>query len=342
MIRSTTSGPNNAKIAIVGEAFGAQEEIHQKPFMGAAGKLLTDCLTSAGIPRESCFITNVFHQRPPNNDVLYFFGSKKESASDLPAYRPGKYLKADFRSIPEALFSELAIVNPNITIALGATALWALTGQNKISNWRGVAMLSQGNRKVLASYHPAAVLRQWELRPILIADLMKANRESITKELYVPKRRVCLAESIEDILSFVENYIKADTTLAFDIETSRGHITSISFAPSESIVIVIPFRRADWSNYWPDATSEVAAWNWVKMILTSPCPKVAHNGVYDIQYLWMKMGIPVKNYTHDTMLLSHSLQPELQKGLGFLGSIYTNEIAWKEFRKQKDEDKPED
>ncbi len=60
-------------------------------------------------------------------------------------------------------------------------------------------------------------------------------------------------------------------------------------------------------------------------------PKVFQNGMYDMQYLW-SMGLTVVNPRHDTMLLHHSLVPEMLKGLGFLGSIYTSEPAWKLMR----------
>ncbi len=52
-----------------------------------------------------------------------------------------------------------------------------------------------------------------------------------------------------------------------------------------------------------------------------------------VTYLWQRYGIPVRNYTDDTMLMHHALQPESEKGLGFLGSVYCDEPAWKQMRK---------
>jgi hypothetical protein len=48
-----------------------------------------------------------------------------------------------------------------------------------------------------------------------------------------------------------------------------------------------------------------------------------------MQYLWRYAGIAAKKFCDDTMLLHHALQPEMQKGLGFLASVYTDELAWK-------------
>ena len=74
------------------------------------------------------------------------------------------------------------------------------------------------------------------------------------------------------------------------------------------------------------------AWRLVKEILALPMPKLAQNGLYDLQYLWRPHGIAVKNYAEDTMLLHHALYIELKKDLGYLGSIYTDEAAWKLMR----------
>jgi hypothetical protein len=64
----------------------------------------------------------------------------------------------------------------------------------------------------------------------------------------------------------------------------------------------------------------------------SPIPKTFQNGLYDLQYIWSCWKCPTKNFEHDTMLLHHSLQPELPKSLGFMGSVYTDEISWKLLR----------
>jgi DNA polymerase I-like protein with 3'-5' exonuclease and polymerase domains len=74
----------------------------------------------------------------------------------------------------------------------------------------------------------------------------------------------------------------------------------------------------------------------VQALLESEIPKVFQNGMFDINYL-TRAGIYVRNCAHDTMLLHHVLYPELPKGLGFLGSIYSNESAWKLLRKHGEE-----
>lgn len=151
--------------------------------------------------------------------------------------------------------------------------------------------------------------------------------------------------SLEDLERFYHEYILPSDCCAFDVETANRQVTCIGFAPSADRAIVIPFHdpRNRSGSYWPTSEDELAAWAWVQKFLSAPCRKVGQNGLYDIQYLWMAHGITVANYTEDTMLLHHSLQPEAPKSLGFLGSVYTNEIAWKPNRpKGKNEVRRED
>lgn len=111
-------------------------------------------------------------------------------------------------------------------------------------------------------------------------------------------------------------------------------MTCIGFAPSIEVAVVVPFwdkRKPGW-NYWKSLEEEVEAMRLVAEICALPARKSGQNFLYDIQYLWAQYGIPVANFTDDTMLLHHSLQPESEKGLGFLGSVYTNETAWKSER----------
>jgi DNA polymerase I-like protein with 3'-5' exonuclease and polymerase domains len=124
--------------------------------------------------------------------------------------------------------------------------------------------------------------------------------------------------------------------LSVDIETGNRQIKCIGFATSRSHAIVIPFvdlAHASGS-YWPTPEAECQAWGIVRAALESPIPKLFQNGVYDLQYI-VRMGIRPKGEIHDTMLLHHSLFSELRKGLGFLGSIYTDEASWKLMNRPK-------
>jgi hypothetical protein len=86
-----------------------------------------------------------------------------------------------------------------------------------------------------------------------------------------------------------------------------------------------------WIRPEPARSLRRPAYSFVREVMESPAIKIAHNGIYDTQYLF-KYDIAARNFTEDTMLLFHSLYPAMPKALGFLGSIYANERAWKAWR----------
>ena len=85
------SGPRDAKIVLVGEAPGANEEKMGKPFIGGSGELLDRMLAGVGIQRNECFVTNVCHQRPPDNEFEWFL----KKANQLPLMQGIIQLKKD-------------------------------------------------------------------------------------------------------------------------------------------------------------------------------------------------------------------------------------------------------
>lgn len=326
-------------IALVGESWGEAEERERAPFIGASGYELTRMLSDAGIVRADCFLTNVFNLHPPRNDLTAFCGPRDESILGYPAISSGKYIRHEFEPELARLSSELTEINPNIIIALGNTALWALLGVTGISKRRGTVSVSTNcvaGFKLLPTYHPAAILRQWDLRAVTVLDFMKAERESHFPEVIRPQREVWIEPSLEDLETFYDTQIVGCSRLSVDIETAGNQITCIGFAPSTGISLVVPFtdpRRASGS-YWPNRAAELSAWEYVRRVLDTPIPKVFQNGLYDISFLWRSYKIKVRNPAEDTMLLHHALQPEAPKALDFLGSCYTNEASWKLMRQR--------
>lgn len=341
---AATSGPRNAKIALVAECWGQQEELTKQPLIGTTGQELNRMLAEAGINRAHCFTTNTFALRPTDNKIDKLCLDKKGvggKAYVLPATNMGKYIEPRFLPELDRLREELEVVKPNLVIALGAISCWGLLQSPKIGSIRGTTTESTlvPGQKVLATYHPSAVYRNWSLRPIVVADLMKAKREAEFPEIKRPQRFILVRPSIPEMYAWWREHGDAKY-LAFDIETTKGQIRNIGFATSRSHAINIPFIVQD-KSWWPTLCGELAAWQFVQMVLDSPAVKVAQNGLYDLQYLW-RAGIRVRNYREDTMLLHHALYPEMQKGLGFLGSIYTGEPSWKLLRGKAEELKRDD
>lgn len=327
------------KLALIGEAWGEYEEREQSPFVGPTGYELTKLLTEAGIYRADCFLTNVFNLRPKSNKIEALCGPKSEALPGYPALIKGKYIRKEFQHELTRLADELEAENPNLIVALGNTAMWAMLGKTAISKLRGSTDISTHTIegfKVLPTYHPAAIFRQWELRPTTILDLIKAKREAEYPEIRRPKRTIWIEPTLEDLYEFDRQHISQCKILSVDIETAGNQITCIGFAPNPRLSLVIPFldpRRLGRS-YWPTKQIERSAWAFVEDILCRKhVPKLFQNGLYDIAFLWRSYGIKVLGAEHDTMLLHHALQPESLKGLGFLGSCYTDEGAWKHMRK---------
>jgi hypothetical protein len=283
--------------------------------------------------------TNVFQLHPYGNRIESLCGPKAEGIRGYPALIKAKYVSRTYISELERLGEEIDALSPNLIIALGNTPLWALSGKTGISKIRGTTSLTThtvSGYKLLATYHPAAVLRQWELRPTTVIDLMKAKRESTYAEIRRPKREIWIEPTLDDITTFYRNHIIGCERLSVDIETAGNQITCIGLAPSLSLALVVPFvdQRRKTRNYWATAEHEVAAWNIIQRILEDRAiPKTFQNGLYDIAFLLRSMNIRVRGATHDTMLLSHAQQPEALKGLGYLGSIFTDEGPWKVERK---------
>ena len=164
---SAFSGPRDARILLVGEAWGQSESELRKPFVGESGKELFLMLGEAmsqvapelhaeatsqfkyGLawvrPREAWLqasgiaMTNVLNLRPPGNKIEALCASKSEVGTDypMPFWAQGKYLRPEFLPEVNRLYTEIREVNPNLILALGNTACWALLKRTNIGSIRG-------------------------------------------------------------------------------------------------------------------------------------------------------------------------------------------------------------
>lgn len=322
-------------VLIIGEALGEEEERKGEPFAGPSGSILFGLLKQAGIPKTDCYFTNVFNFRPRGNRLDSVLTGKADA---IPGYRPissGKYVHKQYQPEIDRLFSEIERVRPNIIIALGNYALWAVCKKSGIKRYRGAPLLSHDGRwKVIPTWSPASVLKQWEIRVIMLADISKAQREMTFSELRRPQRFIYMEPSLQDISDFYHQFLKSQPFISCDIETRDQTITEVGYGTADGKhCLVIPFwdRTRKDGNYWRSHEDEREAWKWVRHINANH-PMIGQNFSYDLQYFWRTAGIPTPKFLGCTMLLHHSMQPELEKGLGFLGSIYTNEPSWKFMR----------
>ena len=247
-------------IFLLGEAPGELEVRLGRPFVGPSGIELIRMLGESGLITLTTFDrdyihryyttndpsaiaaiwdlhpevyrTNVFSTHPPRNDIEYFCGPRAEGIPGFPALLKSKYVREEFEHELDRLADDLLRRDPNLVICLGNSAIWALAGRTGITKLRGTTLLSThtaADFKLLPTYHPSAVLRQWELRPTVIADFMKAARESAYPELRRPPVKSgsnhplttsdnSSTPTSEDVLSFLSILRQADhVLLALDL-----------------------------------------------------------------------------------------------------------------------------
>ena len=139
-------GAPGVRVMFVGEQPGHEEDLAGRPFVGPAGRLLDRALADAGIDRSAVYVTNVvkhFKWEPRGKRRIH----AKPSAGEIAACRP--WLEA-----------ELALLEPEVIVCLGATAAQALLGrQFRVSTQRGRWVKSPLARWVMATVHPSAILR---------------------------------------------------------------------------------------------------------------------------------------------------------------------------------------
>jgi len=154
-------GSINSKIMIIGEGPGANEDMEGKPFVGRAGKLLDKMLNSIKLDRRKVYISNVVNYRPPEN--------RKPTEEEIQRYLP-------------YLITHIEIINPKILVLLGSTALNALIGNEEvISKARGKwfeKKIGEINTWIIASFHPAFLMRQPEQKKLAWIDLKMIREKS--------------------------------------------------------------------------------------------------------------------------------------------------------------------
>lgn len=316
-------GELSSKIAIVGEALGEDEERFMRPFVGPTGQLLDKLLGAAGIVRGECYITNVIKERPPDNKIDYFIVPHKNETQD-------------YKDYVEILHDELEKSAANVIIALGNTALYALTGKTGVTKWRGSILQSTllPDRKILASVHPSSALpfRNYLNQRLLIMDLVKALKESEFPEIRYKEREIILEPTHTRAMEYLYSIDNLDL-VAFDIEIVNEELSCISFAESDIKGISIPLYSAGGDYFPPDQELEVMK-KIGSILEDTKIRKLTQNGMFDSTFLFRRYGIKTRPID-DTMVAQGIIYPDYRKSLEFITSIYTDEPYYKEEGKRR-------
>lgn len=353
-------GPLPARIMIVAEAPGADEDRTGKPFQGASGQELTRMLHEAGIIRSECFITNVIRFRPPNNDIEAFIPVKKGDITADCIRLHDKMVKPVVYAGYEELLKEIAACKPNLIIALGNVSMWALTGKWGITAWRGSLLESfpipglGRTVKVIPSYHPAAILRQWDWRVVGVNDLRRCKKESESQVLVKPQYKFYVRPTYTEVMQRLDELYnrceQGPLDLAVDLETRRKHIACIGLGWSDVEAMCIPLMqtvnpyttKATSPHYWLEEQEAEIVYTLSRLLTHPNCRVIGQNFLYDTQYIWRHWKF-IPNFQWDTMMAHHLMFVLLPKGLHFLSSLYCdNHVYWKDEGKEWDPSIPED
>tara|TARA_B100000780_G_C21048791_1_gene421070 strand:- start:5 stop:712 length:708 start_codon:yes stop_codon:yes gene_type:complete len=165
-----SDGNPNAKIMIIGEGPGANEDLEGVPFIGRTGELLDKMLLSINLDRDNVYISNVVNYRPPEN--------RNPTEEEIARYLP-------------YLIKHIEIINPQILILLGSTAMNTIIDNKKvISDIRGKWIekkIGNCNTCVITSFHPAFLMRQPDQKKLSWLDLKMIRKKIIDLKIKIER-----------------------------------------------------------------------------------------------------------------------------------------------------------
>lgn len=311
-------GRQDARIVLIGEAPGQQEDVHGRPFVGPAGQALEHWWREVGLTRRGFLITNVYPYRPTANKI-----------ETVP--------KRELEEWTERLHERLAALeDPWLIVPTGNTALFALTGKKGILKHRGSILEYVDGRgrhvKVIPTIHPAMTFRDpWYERPCR-ADWKRIAEDVTFRELRLPER----THHVEPVWSDVEwlmAELKYRDRIAIDIETAPGMLLCVGFSWDPELSLTIPTVPSYWQKQGVPMSD---VWGAVNALCRLPCEKVLTNGHYDTYWLAHK-GIRLVNWRWDLKAMHHALDASDAHDLAYMASIDTRQPYWKDETKDPDE-----
>jgi DNA polymerase len=148
------SGPLDAKIILIGEAPGKNEDLKGEPFVGSAGRNLNELLEEAGIKRKDVYITNIVKCRPPEN--------RPPRPDEVGACNP--YLR-----------TQVDVIKPKAIVLLGKTAAETMLGRKVDMGKEHGTVVEKDGIRYLITYHPAAMIYKRTLKDTLVEDYKKIS-----------------------------------------------------------------------------------------------------------------------------------------------------------------------
>ena len=230
----------------------------------------------------------------------------------------------------EQLRLELEANRPNVVVAMGAYALWALTGIKRISEVRGYAIQSTlvPGLKVVPTYHPRAINHEWKLFPITVFDVRKALYHSENPANELDKTRYIAPATYEMFMDYLETIRAGKKRFAFDIEAHIGTAYPYLLGVADSPVYGMSFYNMKNNVSTMNPRQEAQLWQKLGQV-AKECESIMHNASYDKAVMWHHHGVLFENVYMDTLIASHIIWPEFPRDLGFVSSIVLDVQPWK-------------
>ena len=320
-----TVGPTDSKIFFLGETPGEIDEQNGLPFQNlhGSGRVFNLLLSQVGINRREVRIRNVALERPPAGSMKHFF---YDGRCTVPKPELVKWI--------EMLRMELEENKPNIVIAMGTYALWALTGQKKISEARGYLIESTlvPGLKVLPTHSPQSINAEMKLFSITVFDIKKALHHAEDDRFPVDKAKYLAPASFESFMDYLETIRREKKRFAFDIEAHIGTAYPYLLGVADSDKFGMSFYNMQNNHSTIAPRQEAQLWHKMGQV-GKECECIIHNASYDKAVMWLHHGVLLENVWMDTLVAAHVLWPEYPRSLGFLGSLILDVPAWKHLGK---------
>lgn len=319
------SGSINSEIVLIEDFPYYVEYINKKLYLSGTGYTYQSMLANVNLKREQIFTTCLF-------------GTYGKSLREYYYDRECTKIKYEHVHYIKLLLDELLkLPNLKIIMPLGDGSLQAITGLKGITNYRG-SILPVSDEfckekknvwKVIPTLSPRDVNVNYPLRVYVNIDLKKALKQKDIKDFVKPIRRMIVNPSFIQASSYLEDILKYKRKISVDIETKGRDITCIGFAVSPVDSICIPFYHTNMKKYWINIQESNFIENLVKSIVNDEnIPKIYQNGMFDT-WVMGNSGYKPRGLVFDTMYAQHLLFCELEKDLGTLTSIYTDENYYK-------------
>jgi uracil-DNA glycosylase len=315
-------GPINASLAIVGEGPGESEVAKGRPFIGGSGRLLFDTLRTIGVDRTAIYTTNVVKRQIS----LSRHGNEKNVVR-----------RDEFEKWTEMLHWELAkLPNLKTVLIMGGYALAALLGEERVTQWRGSVIQGAklpGNRlgTYVVTINPAYAMRELKLEPVFALDIRNKLRSAMDGTFKPYQIETIINPSYRQALKEIDGFKKRKKPMCGDIETIANETACIGFAddPHHSVCINWRDHRHNRFTVQEEADILYAIQDLCDSHRSSGVPIIGQNCQYDTYTVRLKDWLCLP-FSDDTLLMHHTLYPQLPHNLAFLTSQYTSHPFYKD------------